>query len=98
MTVTTGRDVIDALRGHELDDEQLTAVLRALTAERHQAYQAGRAEEREAIREASIAIRQATDWPALIDSLDDATAARARRAILLNPAPRPGDYPGRDNT
>lgn len=92
MTVTL--DVIATITTHQpLNDEQLATVLHALIHERHQAYEAGRRDERQALREASISIRKATDWPALLDSLDDVTRKRAHRAQMLNPAPRPGDRP-----
>lgn len=94
MTVTL--DVIATLTARrELDNNELEALLHALINERRQAYEAGRRDERQALREASIAIRKATDWPQLINDLDDVTRQRAHRAIMLNPAPRPGDHPGR---
>lgn len=95
--MTVPLDVIATITAHQqVDDDLLAKVLHALIAERHTAYQAGRRDERQLLREASISIRKNTDWHQLINDTDDATAKRARRAILLDPRPRPGDHPGRD--
>ena len=80
-----------------VDDHDLDLVERCadVDVERRDAYWQGRLEERAALKAASVAICRALDWRREAQHLGEVERARAYRAAMLDPRPRPGDYPGR---
>ena len=53
------------------------------------------ARERDALKAGSVAISTAADWRAIASATADVARARLVRARMLDPRPRPGDFPGR---
>lgn len=79
-------------------DDGIDEVLRLaeIVVERREAYWQGRLEERRAFKEASLAICTSANWHKEAEHLSEIARARVYRAKMLDPSPRPGDYPGRE--